>query len=189
MATIMERVVRRETHSPRSAAVVLVLIIVSVVALWVATELILHMAGGRALLATPGAIMQWLVSVPDLVPRAAVVAGAAAVAVIGAVLVVLSVAPGRRARHRLDVTGVAVADNSVIASAVAEEVRRSLDMSAGDVVVGVGHRALDVTARTSAGRRVTAADVGSAAQAALAACRIPPLRVHARVVADQRGQE
>jgi hypothetical protein len=185
----MERIVRRETHSPRSTAVIAVLIIVIVAALWAATELVLHMVGARALLATPGQIMQWLVTVPDLVPRPAMVAGAVVVALIGAMLVVLSVAPGRRARHRLDVAGVAIADNAVIASAVAEEVRRNLDMAAGDVVVGVGHRAIDVTARTSAGRRITAAEVGSAAQAALAACRVPPLRVHARVVADQRGQE
>ena len=184
MSTIMERIVRRETHSPRSAAVIVVLVVAAVAALWAGTELVLRMAGARSLLASPGQVM-----VPDLVPRPAGVAGSVVVALLGVLLLVLSVAPGRRARHRLDVTGVAVADNSVIASAVAEEVRQSLDLAAGDVVVGVGHRVLDVTARTSAGRRVTAAEVGSAAQAGIATCRIPPLRVHARVVADQRGQD
>src|SRR5690606_5662589 len=121
---------------------------------------ILHLAGQGPLLLSPGELAQRAAELPQAGSVAAVVAVAALAAVIGIVLVVLAVAPGRRARHAIQVSArTVVVDNEVIASALAERVRRELNLPRGAVVVGVGHRTADVTITPEAGQRIEAAEV------------------------------
>lgn len=157
---VLVRAARREMHSPRTVAAVIVAILVIAVAAYLALEVILHLAGQRPLLVSPGELAQRAVELPQAGSVAAVVAVAALAAVIGIVLVVLAVAPGRRARHAIQVSaGTVVVDNEVIASALAERVRRELNLPRGAVVVGVGHRTADVTITPEAGQRIEAAEV------------------------------
>ncbi len=190
-ATVLRRVVRRETHSPRTVATVIVLLLAALAAIYTGIEVVLHLLGLGPLMVAPGAALAWLTTLPDEVTQAAVVAGGAVVAAIGVVLVWLAVGPGRRPKHELSVSAHAVVvDNGVIASAVAERVRRELDLSQASVVVGIGHRSADVTVRPDPGQSIDKARLREIAEAELARYDLSPrVRVHARVVsaADTGG--
>ncbi|RGE20394.1 DNA/RNA endonuclease G [Leucobacter sp. wl10] len=180
---VLNRVVRRETHSPRTVAAVLVLVLVAAAATYAGAEIVLHLLGAAPLLAAPGSVLAWLGEVPDARPRSALGAAGAALGVVGAALVWLAVSPGRLSKHRLAASShVVVVDNGVIASAVAERVRQELDLSRGGVVVGVSHRSADVTVRPEPGQEVDKSRVRSIAEAELAEYGASPgLRVRARV--------
>ncbi|KIP52825.1 DUF6286 domain-containing protein [Leucobacter komagatae] len=180
---VLQRVVRRETHSPRTVITVVVLVIIIAAAAYVGTELVLRLLGAGPLLAAPGAALTWLADLPDLEPVAGVGAAGAVVALVGIVLVWFALAPGRLSKHQLgDSTHSVVVDNGVIASAVAERVRRELDLSKDGVVVGIGHRSADVTVRPEPGQVVTSDEVRAAAQDELAGYGLAPaVRVRARV--------
>jgi hypothetical protein len=188
--TVMTRVVRREMHSPRTAMTVVVLSIVVAAAVYAGIEIVLRLVGAAPLLVAPGAALAWAAVLPTAEPRAAVIAGAAAVAIVGVVLLGFAVTPGRRPKHVLGVTGHAViVDNGVIASAVAERIRRELDVPKGAVVVGIGHRTADVTVRPEPGQVVDRARVRSIAGEELDGYAPEPrLKVRARVLQSaERG--
>jgi len=189
--TVMTRVVRREMHSPRTVMTVVVLSLVVAAAVYAGIEIVLHLLGASPLLVAPGAALAWVVELPTAEPRAAVVAGASAVAIVGAVLLWFALAPGRRPKHALGVTGHAViVDNGVIASAVAERVRRELDIPKGAVVVGIGHRTADVTVRPEPGQVVDRARVRSIAGEELNGYAPEPrLKVRARVLQSTERDE
>ncbi|MEB4613720.1 DNA/RNA endonuclease G [Leucobacter sp. M11] len=188
---MLKRVVRRETHSPRTVLAVVVLVLAALAAMYTGIEVVLHLLGLGPLLVAPGAALAWLTMLPDEVPQAAVVAGGAVVAVIGVALVWLAVGPGRRPKHELAVSSHAVVvDNGVIALAVAERVRRELDLSKASVVIGIGHRSADVTVRPEPGQTIDKGRLREIAEAELASYDLSPrVRAHARVVraADTGG--
>ncbi len=174
-SSVLKRVTRRETHSPRTVWAVIVLVVVAAAAVYAGIEIVLHLLGLAPLLVAPGPALLWLRELPSLEPQASVVAGSAAVGVVGLVLVWLAVAPGRRSKHQLDVSSHAiVADNGVIASAIAERLRRELDLPRDGVVVGIGHRSADVTVRPEPGREMDRDEIRSAAAAELASSRTTP---------------
>lgn len=180
---VLKRVVRRETHSPRTVATVIVLVLVAAGAVYAGIEIVLHLLGSAPLLVAPGAALTWLTRLPDAQPEAALIAGSAVIGVIGVVLVWLALSPGRRPKHRLGVsTHAVVVDNGVIASAVAERVRRELDLSKDGVIVGISHRGADVTVRPEPGQEVEKSLVRSIAETELAGYESSPgLKVRARV--------
>lgn len=180
---VLMRVVRRETHSPRTAMTVTVLVLVAAAAVYAGIETVLHLLGATPLLVAPGAALAWVAALPASEPRAAIVVGAAAVAAIGMLLLWFALAPGRRSKHALDVSRHAVVvDNEVIASAVAERVRRELDLPKGAVIVGIGHRTADVTVRSEPGQVIDRASVRSIAEDELDGYGASPrLKVRARV--------
>jgi len=181
---VLRRVVRRETHSPRTVPTVIVLVLVALAAIYAGTEIVLRLLGVGPLLVAPGAALAWMTAAPEALPQAAVVAVGAAAAVAGVVLVWLSLSPGRRPKHQLGISSRAVlVDNGVIASAVAERVRRELDLSKGSVVVGVGHTVADVTVRPEPGQLVEKTHVRSVAEIELASYDlVPRVKVRARVL-------
>lgn len=180
----LRRVVRRETHSPRTVVTVIVLVLVALAAIYVGSEIVLRLLGVGPLLVAPGAALAWMTAVPEALPQAAVVAVGAAAAVAGVILVWLSLSSGRLPKHQLGVSSHAVlVDNGVIASSVGEQVRRELDLSKGAVVVGVGHRVADVTVRPEPGQPIDKARVRSVAETELAGYHlVPPVKVRARVL-------
>lgn len=179
---VLNRVVRRETHSPRTVATVVVLILVAASAIYVGIEIVLHLVHASPLLVAPGVALTWLTTAPDGQPPA-VVAGGVVVAALGAFLLWLALAPGRLSKHRMSVSSYAVvADNEVIASAVAEEIRRYCDLSRDGVVVGISHRVADVTVRPEPGQEVDKNQVRSLAEEMLAEYGLSPKpTVRARV--------
>lgn len=182
--TVMTRVVRREMHSPRTAVTVIVLILAGTAAVYAGIEIVLHLVGAVPLLVTPGAALAWVAALPTAEPRAAVIAGASAVAIAGVVLLWFAVTPGRRPKHALGLTRHAViVDNGVIASVVAERVRRELDLPKGAVVVRIGHRTADVKVRPQPGQVVDRARVRLISEEELHGYAPEPrLKVRARVL-------
>lgn len=179
----LKRAVRRETHSPRTVATVIVVSLLALAAIYAGIEIVLRLLGLEPLLVTPGSALAWLQELTDQ-PEGAVVAGGVLAAVVGAVLLGLAVGPGRRPKHELEHSSHAViVDNGVIASAVAERVRRELDLSKDAVVVGVGHRSADVAVRPEPGQFVDRSRVRTAAESELDGYRLSPrVKVRARVL-------
>lgn len=188
---VLSRVVRREMHSPRTALAVIVLVLAAAVAVYAFIEIVLQLLGSQPLLVAPSDAFAWLVDLPANESAAGIGAGAAIVAVIGLILLALAIAPGLRSKHQLgEAAHAVVVDNGVIASAVAERIRRELDLSKDGATVGIGHRSADVTVRPEPGQEIDSSQVRAIAEAELAGYGlVPAVRVRARVqpTAEQGG--
>jgi len=140
------RIVRRETHSPRTVATVIVVAILILALSYAAVEIVLALASQPPLLVTPAEAWAWVIALPTLQPSSAVIAGGVVLALFGVLLMVLALKPGRLPRHEMAWNGrVVVVDNGVIASALAERVSDETGVAREDITVGVGHRTVDVT--------------------------------------------
>jgi hypothetical protein len=182
-APVLNRVVRRETHSPRTVAAVLVLLVAVVALAYLGVELVLGLLGLAPLLVSPEAGLEWLAGLPQAEPQATIAAVAVLVGLVGLVLVVLALTPGRRPKHRLAVTEHAVlADNGVIATSLAERVRREFDLAKGGVTVGVAHRSADLTVQPEPGQVLDRDQLRAVAEQELSGYALEPqLRVLVRV--------
>lgn len=180
---VLKRVVRRETHSPRTVATVIVLIVSALAAILVGVEIVLALLGVAPLGVAPAGALAWLRDLPRQ-PQGFVIAGALLVTVTGLILVWLSLSPGRKPKHELRSSPYAViVDNGVIASSVAESLRRELDLPQGAVVVGVGHRSADITVRPEPGHVVDKRHVRAIAESELAGYQLTPgVKVRTRIL-------
>lgn len=190
---VLARIVRRETHSPRTVLAVVLLVIIMVAAAYGAAELVAHIAGAAPLVIAPHEALAAVAGVPDLEGSGASVAVAIGVvaALVGLLLLWLSFSPARRPRHESQISRYSVVvDNGVIASAVAENLRRELDLPKSSVVVGIGHRTADITIRPQPGQVVDRERASVIAEIELASYELrPPVKVRTRVVkTDERGE-
>ena len=180
---VLRRVVRRETHSPRSVAFAVVVLLTIVACLYLAVETVLSLASQPALLIRPIDALAWLAALPTDVPVGAVIAGGLAVAVVGAWLILLAVSPGRLSKHEMDAGGrAALVDNGVLAAAIAQRVSDETGLARDRVTVGVAHRSVDVSVKPGAGIPVDRAQVNAVAEAELSGFKLTrPLRTRVRV--------
>lgn len=149
---VLRRVVRRETHSPRTVATFVAVVLSIIVLAYVGVEVVLQMAGQPPVLGAPADVLNGLAALPSQQPIAAVVAGAAVVALVGLVLLVLAITPGRLSKQELNGGAHAViVDNGVVAASLAQHVSDETGIARDDVLVGVGHRTADVTVRVTPG--------------------------------------
>ncbi|AXH34173.1 DNA/RNA endonuclease G [Humibacter sp. BT305] len=178
---VLGRVVRRETHSPRTAATAIVLVVLMLGLAYLGVEIVLRLLSLPPLLLSPGQGLDWLAALPTGQPAAAVVGGSIVVALIGLVLIVLALGAGRLPKHRMGEEAVVV-DNGVIAQALAQHVSDELSLGRENVTVGVAHRAADITVRPQPGLTVDPAAVRAAAEEELTGYRLTPaLRVRIRI--------
>ncbi|ARJ04100.1 hypothetical protein GCM10010988_28220 [Cnuibacter physcomitrellae] len=178
---VLGRVVRRETHSPRTAATAIVLVVLMLGLAYLGVEIVLRLLSLPPLLLSPGQGLDWLAALPTAQPAAAVVGGSIVVALIGLVLIVLALGAGRLPKHRMGEEAVVV-DNGVIAQALAQHVSDELSLGRENVTVGVAHRAADITVRPQPGLTVDPAAVRAAAEEELTGYRLTPaLRVRIRI--------
>lgn len=187
----LSRVVRRETHSPRTVAMFVAVSLLILALIYVGVELVLSLLAQPALVAAPGAIAQWLVALPGDQPTPLVIVGGVIVAILGLVFVILAVTPGRLSKHELAFDGserAVVVDNGVIAAAVAQKVSADSGVARDRVTVGVAHRTVDVTVRPDPGVEIERESVRRAATEALDAYRLVP-RVKVRARIEQARQE
>lgn len=170
---VLRRVVRRETHSPRTFAMIVAVVLVILALVYVGTEIVLNLAGQPALLLGPAAAFGWVIGLPTQVPVGVSIAVGALIALLGIILVVLAVAPGRLSKHQLLVgESAVVADNGVIASAIAQRVSDESGLPRDQVRVGVGHRSVDVTLTPAVGVPVDEGKVRSTIDAELESYRL-----------------
>ncbi|WEK62278.1 MAG: DUF6286 domain-containing protein [Candidatus Microbacterium colombiense] len=170
---VLRRVVRRETHSPRTVAVFIAVILLILALAYIGLEIVLYLAAQPALLADPVAGWGWLVGLPTVQPAGLVIAGSVVLALIGLVFIGLAVTPGRLSKHTLEADGRAVVvDNGVIASALAQHLSEETGIARENITVGVGHRSVDVTVRPGAGIPLDKETVQSATETRLNAYRL-----------------
>ncbi|MBF4461528.1 MULTISPECIES: hypothetical protein [unclassified Rathayibacter] len=172
--THYRRYLRRETHRSRSAAQIVVLAILALVAAYVGTEAVLAVIGAAPLLFAPSAILAAIVGVGSLA-SGALIGIAVVVGVLALILIVLAVAPGARARHTIDDDRLAVVvDDGVIASALARTARTSARSRREDTRASVGRRSAIVEITPSSGIAVDRDGVQSAVDAELARIAAAP---------------
>ncbi|WP_025156323.1 DUF6286 domain-containing protein [Leifsonia aquatica] len=178
MNALGTRIVRRETHSPRSTAAVVVALCVALVVAWAATEGVLSLLGLRPLLLAPRGMLTAVAALPDA-PAAALAGTAVVAGLLGVLLFGIAVLPGRRARRPLDAEHtVVVADDTMLASALARTAARTAAVSADAVSVSLGRRSTTVCLVPVSGTRVDRDAVRSAVAAEFAdAAPARPVRV------------
>lgn len=156
------RIVRRETHSPRSTAAVVTAAVLLLMIAWVATEAVLSLLELPPLLVSPRSMLTAVTALPDA-PVALQLGIAALAALIGVVLLCLAALPGRRARRRLAAANaIVVADDDMVASALARVAARTAGVAADAVSVSLGRRAATVRIVPVSGSRVDREAVRSA---------------------------
>ncbi|WP_157009080.1 DUF6286 domain-containing protein [Agromyces laixinhei] len=175
------RVVRRETHSPRTIAMIIAVVVLLIVLIYLGVEIVLYMAAQPALLMGPLDGFAWLVGLPTAQPTWLVIAGGIVLAVIGLVLIVLALAPGRLPKHEMTHPNRAVVvDNGVIAAALAQHLSEETGIARENITVGVAHRTVDVTVTPGPGVPLERDRVQQLADTEMDSYRLAP-RVKTRV--------
>jgi hypothetical protein len=169
------RIVRRETHSPRTVATIVLASLVILACVYAGVELVLRMLEQPPLLVAPEAALEWLATLPTLQPQAAITAGGVAAALIGLLLMLHAILPGRTARHQMlhDERAVLV-DNGVLASSIARRVETVARVPSGQAVVSVSHRRATVDVTPTSGIPVDEAAIRAAVDDEIAAYNLAP---------------
>lgn len=163
------RVLRREMYSPRSVLAIAVSVVVIVLCAYVGTEIILSILNQRALLAAPQDMLATLATLGSA-PVALPIGIGSALMIIGLLLVIAALKPGRRARHQLVASRAAVvADDEVIASALARHAARAANANPDNTIVSVSRRQAIVRLTPTSGTPVHSDAVANAVQEQLAA--------------------
>lgn len=166
--------VRRETHSSRAIAAVVLAILVLAACVYLAIEGILSMAGQKPLLATPTEMVHQLVAGPKAVPGAWIPIGVV-IAIIGLIFLVKALAPGTLGRHSIPDQRVAyVVDDSVIASALSRAVRQQAGVPAGQVSTSVDRKQITVTVNPTSGQTLNGAELQDFAAAQVKRYKLDP---------------
>lgn len=181
------RILRRETHSPRSTLAIVLAIVVIVACAWFGAEIVLATLGHPALLVSPRQLAAAVVSAPSYTASIVVATGVAA-SVVGIVLVVASLSPGRLARHSLDSEhSAAVVDNEVIASALARHAARTGNVDPDSVTVSVSHRTAVVRVTPTSGVLLDRSAISAAVDEQLTSYRMHPV-ISSRVIVTSHGK-
>ncbi|GEB45854.1 Asp23/Gls24 family envelope stress response protein [Microbacterium testaceum] len=181
--TVLRTVVRRETHSPRTVAMLVVVVLLLLVLAYAAVEIILDLAGAQPLLASPGEALNAVVAAPTALMPAAFIGGGVVLAIVGLIVLVLALKPGRLSRHEMSWGERAVVvDNGVVASALAQHLSNESGIARDDIVVGVAHRSVDVTVRPPVGIPVDEAQLRRIVDEEVTSYKLSPaVRTHLRV--------
>ena len=180
--TLRRRLVRRERHRSRSRAVIIALALISLGLVYVGTESVLAAVGSTPLLATPDRLIAAVNA-----PTSLQTVGAGAAVVFGLVLVVLALAPGRRARHSIPHSRMAiVVDDTVLAGAIGRSARTAAAVPAERVRTTVSARRARVAVTPSSGIPIDRDRVVAAADA-LAVALAPRPRLRVEVVVSPFG--
>ncbi|PNW08913.1 DNA/RNA endonuclease G [Microbacterium testaceum] len=181
--TVLRTVVRRETHSPRTVAMLVVVVLLLLVLAYAAVEIILDLAGAQPLLVSPGEALNAVVAAPTALMPAAFIGGGVVLVIVGLIVLVLALKPGRLSRHEMSWGERAVVvDNGVVASALAQHLSNESGIARDDIVVGVAHRSVDVTVRPPVGIPVDEAQLSRIVDEEVTSYKLSPaVRTHLRV--------
>lgn len=179
------RIARRETHSSRSTAAVTVAAVIILLLVWIATESVLVVIHGLALLAAPTAVITAIAEVTS-VPQPLLIGGGIVIGLLGVLLIVMAILPGARARHRLPSGRCAViVDDKVIANAIVRRVSFENALDPEQLTVYLGRRQVDVRVVPSSGIPVDRAEIRETVADEIERYN---LRLRARVVVANEGR-
>lgn len=150
-ASPYRRIVRRETHSPRSALAITIAAAGIGLLAWIGTESVLRMLGQAPLLSAPGDTAS-AVAGADSLPPGILTAGGVVTALIGLLLLITAFTPGRRAKHSFTTDRSAVVmDDEIIASSLARRAAHAARVSPDNARVTLSRRRASVVLRPSSG--------------------------------------
>lgn len=177
-----QRIARRETHSPRTVAMVITAIVIILVLAYVGTEILLKLLGQPPLLFAPATSADFLADLATQQPVALIITIAVAVAILGLILIIVALTPGRLAKHRMQLGDrVVLVDNGVIAAAVAQHVSDETGIARNNVTVGVSHRSIDVTLTTDTPTLVDTSRIRQLVDAEVDSYQLtPPIKTRVR---------
>jgi hypothetical protein len=162
------RLVRRETHSSRSGIAVTLAVILILVLAWLGTEAVLAAVGAAPLLVAPADAATAALDAVSAPAGWLVPAGVVA-ALVGLVLVIVGLKPGRRGRRGASsARTAAVVDDRVIARSLARTASYAGGVSPEQVDVSVAHRTALVRLTPTSGRTTDVHAVEEAVRAELA---------------------
>ncbi|MEO6827149.1 MAG: hypothetical protein ABI255_07200 [Microbacteriaceae bacterium] len=173
-ADIYHRILRRELHSPRSVLAITVSVVLILLCVYLGAEIVLAMLGYRALLATPQDMLTALGTLGSAPVTMPIIVGIVLM-ILGIMVLIPALTPGRRARHQLAGTRAAVVvDDEVIASALARHAAHAGNAHPDNTVVSISaHRAI-VRVTPTSGILVREEAVSDAVQEQLAAFEPTP---------------
>lgn len=183
---LAKRVVRRELHSSRSGAAVLVALLALIATAWIGTEAVLAALGQPALLLTPAAMAAGVRGLAT-VPAGGLIAAGVVLVLLGLVLLVLAFGPGRRGKHVVTGPTPTVADDAVLASSLSRAAADAARLDPDRVVASVGRRTATVRLTPTTGVAVDRGAVQRAVTEQAAALNVQPA-VRAKVVVDRKGK-
>ena len=177
------RIIRRETHSPRTVTTIVLAVVIALACVYAGTELVLRMLGQPPLLVTPEAALDWVAALPTLQPLSAISAGGIVLALIGLLLMLHAIRSGRLARHQMVHEGRAViVDNGVLASSIARTVALVAGIPQSQALVSVSHRRVIVDVTPTSGIPVDEAEIRAAVADEIASYDLrPPVRHTVRI--------
>lgn len=183
---LYRRVVRRETHSPRSGLAITIAIVLALVLAWLGTESVLAAIGQRPLLVAPKDIVTAVLTAATA-PAPLLVALGVVAAIVGLVLILMSLAPARQGRRgsTSDRTAVVV-DDRVIAQSLARTAAYAGEIDPSQVSVSVGTRSARVDVTPTSGRAVDKREIQEAVDAEVASYDYRPA-LRAKVRLSEKG--
>ncbi len=162
----LRRVLRRESTSPRSVAVVVLAIVVTVLCGYALLEALVHLVGQPSWLIEPQYAVEGLAKLPDSLSPILLGALGAVIFMVGLFFFLGAVLPGRRPRHVLngwtasmratesgiptDRIGVVV-DDGVLAASLARRARTAANVQREQVMVVVSRKLVVVNVRPTSG--------------------------------------
>ncbi|MGW9587343.1 DUF6286 domain-containing protein [Microbacterium sp. NPDC055455] len=182
-----QRIRRRETRSPRSVAAITLAVVVMATLAWLAVEIVLAMLDLPPLLVAPAEMAAALVAVTS-VPGAMLMGAGLLIALIGAVLIALAVAPGRRGRHLMESPRRVVVDDDVVASAIARHAASVAGVGPDQARVTVSRRRVDVHLTPTSGFPIDRAAVLNVVGDALDSYRLEPALEPPRLSVAEQGR-
>ncbi|WP_053384867.1 DUF6286 domain-containing protein [Leucobacter celer] len=183
---LYRRVIRRESHSARSAAVVIVLAALVVVAAWLGTEIVLHLLGAGAILLSPVELAFGVLRATES-PDGSLAAAGAVLLLIGAVLLLCALLPGRRGKHsRMAGRTAILVDDRVIASGIATRLSNTAGVPREQIRVSVGRGSVEAAITPISGVPVDRAQAVAAMEDEITEYDLTP-RLTGRVRVGERG--
>ena len=177
------RIIRRETHSPRTVTTIVLAVVIALACVYAGTELVLRMLGQPPLLVTPEAALDWVAALPTLQPLSAISAGGIVLALIGLLLMLHAIRSGRLARHQMvHESRAVIVDNGVLASSIARTVALVAGIPQSQALVSVSHRRVIVDVTPTSGIPVDEAEIRAAVADEIASYDLrPPVRHTVRI--------
>lgn len=184
---IARRVRRRELHSSRSIAAIVVAVAVILTLAWLGVEVVLRLLDLPPLLADPAQMLEAGASVTSL-PAGWKAAAGVLLAATGLVLIALALSPGRRARHAMPSQhGVTLVDDGVVASRLARVAAAAGGVDRGSAVVTVSRRRALIRITPASGILVDRTAVLDAVSAELVSLALEPA-LHAPRLRLEQGR-
>ena len=142
--SVERRIRRRSVHRSRSTAVAVALVVLALVAAWIGTEAVLSAIGRPPLVADPQTVVDTALR-PDAAFVTIVEVIAGVLVVLGVVLVVLALKPGRQHRSVVEhERGAVVIDARIVASTAANAAGMAAGVPEGNASATARGRSTEV---------------------------------------------